>query len=170
MTYSEKVDSSFSILFIQMLNLTVLKVLNFRSQPPFEIQILLLLGALRYHLTVCLPESSFYDLLRNHLWTLPQTFRFKLLQPQHQYLVNSQIPQFFFLINFMTFQKDFLCVEGFPDSSVGKESTYNAGNPPSIPVSGRSAGEGIGCPLQYSWASLVAQLVKNPPAMWETQV
>ena len=130
MTYSEKVDSSFSILFIQMLNLTVLKVLNFRSQPPFEIQILLLLGALRYHLTVCLPESSFYDLLRNHLWTLPQTFRFKLLKPQHQYLVNSQIPQFFFLINFMTFQKDFLCVEGFPDSSVGKESTYNAGNPP----------------------------------------
>ena len=92
MTYSEKVDSSFSILFIQMLNLTVLKVLNFRSQPPFEIQILLLLGALRYHLTVCLPESSFYDLLRNHLWTLPQTFRFKLLKPQHQYLVNSQIP------------------------------------------------------------------------------
>ena len=33
---------------------------------------------------------------------------------------------------------------------------------------GRSAGEGIGYPLQYSWASLVAQLVKNPPAMWET--
>jgi len=35
-------------------------------------------------------------------------------------------------------------------------------------VSGRSAGEGIGYPLQYSWASLVAQLVKNPPAMGET--
>ena len=39
-----------------------------------------------------------------------------------------------------------------------------------ISGSGRSAGEGIGYPLQYSWASLVAQLVKNPPAMWETQV
>ena len=39
-----------------------------------------------------------------------------------------------------------------------------------IPGSGRSAGEGIGCPLQYSWASLVAQLVRNPPAMWETWV
>ena len=39
-----------------------------------------------------------------------------------------------------------------------------------IPESGRSAGEGIGYPLQYSWASLVAQLVKNPPAMWETWV
>ena len=39
-----------------------------------------------------------------------------------------------------------------------------------IPGLGRSAGEGIGYPLQYSWASLVAQLVKNPPAVWETQV
>ena len=60
---------------------------------------------------------------------------------------------------------------GFPDSSVGKESGCNAGDPSSIPGSGRSAGEGIGSPLQYSWASLVAQLVKkNPPAMRETWV
>ena len=59
---------------------------------------------------------------------------------------------------------------GFPDSSVGKESTYNAGDPGSIPGSGRSAGEGIGSPLQCSWAYLVAQLVKNPPAMRETWV
>ena len=42
---------------------------------------------------------------------------------------------------------------GFPDSSVGKESACNAGNPGLIPGSGRSAGEGIGYPLQYSWAS-----------------
>ena len=49
-------------------------------------------------------------------------------------------------------------------------STCNAGNPGSIPGSGRSAGEGIGYPLQYSWASLVAQLVKNPPAMQETWI
>ena len=55
-------------------------------------------------------------------------------------------------------------------SSVGKESACNAGDPGSIPGSGRSAGEGIGYLLQYSWASLVAQLVKNPPAMWETWV
>ena len=34
----------------------------------------------------------------------------------------------------------------------------------------KTAGEGIGYPLQYSWASLVAQLVKNPPAIWETWV
>ena len=59
---------------------------------------------------------------------------------------------------------------GFPDSSVGKESTCNAGDPSSIPRSGRSCGEGIGYPLQYSWAFLVAQLVKNPPAMQETWV
>ena len=58
----------------------------------------------------------------------------------------------------------------FPDSSVGKESTCNAGDPDSIPGSGRSAGEGIVYPLQYAWASLVAQLVKNPPAMHETWV
>ena len=51
---------------------------------------------------------------------------------------------------------------GFPDSSVGKESTCNAGDPGSIPESGRSPGEGIGYPLHYSWASLVVQLVKNP--------
>ena len=44
------------------------------------------------------------------------------------------------------------------------------GDPGSIPGSGRSATEGIGYPLQYSWTSLVAQLIKNPPAMWETWV
>ena len=59
---------------------------------------------------------------------------------------------------------------GFPDSSVGKESTCNAGDPSLIPGLGRSAGEGIGYPLQYSWSSLVAQLVKKPPAMWKSWV
>ena len=59
---------------------------------------------------------------------------------------------------------------GFPDSSVGKESTCNAGDPGLIHGLERSAGEGIGYPLQYSWASLVAQLVKNLPAMQETWV
>ena len=55
-------------------------------------------------------------------------------------------------------------------SSAGKEPACNAGDPGSIPGSGRSSGEGPGYPLQYSWASFVAQLVKNPPAMWETWV
>ena len=60
--------------------------------------------------------------------------------------------------------------KGFPGSSVGKESACNAGDPGSIPGSGRSPGEGIGYPLQYSWASLMAQLVKNPPVMQETWI
>ena len=58
----------------------------------------------------------------------------------------------------------------FPDSSVGEESTCNAGDPGSTLGLGRSPGEGIGYPFQYSWASLVAQLVKNLPAMWEIWV
>ena len=59
---------------------------------------------------------------------------------------------------------------GFLDSSVGKESACKAGDPGLIPGSGRSAGEGIDYPLQYSWACLVALLVKNPPAKWEIWV
>ena len=58
----------------------------------------------------------------------------------------------------------------FPGSSVGKESTCHAGDPGLIPGWGRSPGEGIGYPLQYSWASLVTQLVKNLPATWETWI
>ena len=50
---------------------------------------------------------------------------------------------------------------GFPSGSAGKESACNAGDPSSIPESGRSPGEGNGYPLQYSWDSLVTQLVKN---------
>ena len=55
-------------------------------------------------------------------------------------------------------------------SSAGKESACNAGDPGLIPGSGRTPGEGIGYPLQYSWASLVAQMVKNLTAMWDTWV
>ena len=76
--------------------------------------------------------------------------------------------QFYFLafcfLKLVSFEK------GFPVSSVGKESICNSGDPGLIPGLGRSTGEGIGYPLQYSWASPVAQLVKNPPAMWETWV
>ena len=59
---------------------------------------------------------------------------------------------------------------GFPGSSAGKDCTCNAGDPSSIPGSRRSPGEGIDYPVQYSWASLVAQVVKNLPARWETWV
>ena len=57
---------------------------------------------------------------------------------------------------------------GFPDSSVGKESACNAGDLVSGPGLGRSPGEGLGYSLQYSWASLVAQLIKNLPEMLKT--
>ena len=59
---------------------------------------------------------------------------------------------------------------GFPGSSAGKESACNEGDPGSIPGSGRSPEERMGYALQYSWAFLVAQTVKNPPAMQETWV
>ena len=58
---------------------------------------------------------------------------------------------------------------GLPGGSAGKESACSAEGPSPIPGLGRCP-EVIGYPLQYSWASLVAQLVKNPPAMWETWV
>ena len=64
----------------------------------------------------------------------------------------------------------YLTIQGFPGGSAGKEATCNAGDPGSFPGLGRSTGEGIGYPLQFSWASLVAKTVKNPPAMQETWV
>ena len=59
---------------------------------------------------------------------------------------------------------------GFPSSSAGKESACNAEDSDLIPGSGSSPGEGIGYPLQYSWASMMAQMVKNPPELRETWV
>ena len=68
----------------------------------------------------------------------------------------------------------FFCVRkgktGFPGSLAGKESTYNAGDSNSISGSGSSPGEGIDYPLQYSWASLVVQTVRNLPAVREAWV
>ena len=75
-------------------------------------------------------------------------------------------------MGFITFIYVCMCVcvcthiyMGFPGSSAGEEPAYDAGDPGSIPGSGQSPGEGISYPLRYSWASLVAQMVKNPPAM-----
>ena len=78
-----------------------------------------------------------------------------------------------FLVGKICWRRDWLPTPvflGFPCGSAGKESACNAGDPGSIPGWGRSAGEEIGYPLQYSWAFLVAQLVKNLPAMRETWV
>ena len=78
---------------------------------------------------------------------------------------NNKNPQFSFNSN--TFNSPWT---GFPGSSADKESACNAADPGSIPGLGRFLGEGIGYPLQYSWASLVAQLVKNLPTVRETWV
>ena len=63
-----------------------------------------------------------------------------------------------------------MCSMDFPGSSAGKESACNTGDPGSVPGLGRSREEGIGYAFQYSWASLVAHMVKNLPAVWETWV
>ena len=64
----------------------------------------------------------------------------------------------------------YIHIYGFPGSSAGKENTCDAGDPSLIPGLGTSPGEGIGYPLQYACTFLVAQMVKNPPAMRETWV
>ena len=73
--------------------------------------------------------------------------------------------------SFQNVRRKVYCISidwGFLGSSAGKESTCNAGNPGSILGSRRSPGEGIDYPLQFSWAFLVAQMLKNQPAMRET--
>ena len=70
----------------------------------------------------------------------------------------------------LTFSSLLQCITDFPGSSADKKSACNAGDHSSIPRLGRSPGEWIGCPLQYSWISLVAQTVENPLAMRETWV
>ena len=74
------------------------------------------------------------------------------------------------LVRFLIAFKFSTTLLGFSGGSDGKESASNVGDLDSVPGLGRSAGEGIGYPLWYSWASLVAQLVKNPPTMQEAWV
>ena len=91
------------------------------------------------------------------------------------YVVGFSLSLYFFMANSHRSYIDCYFKKGhmlptlvFPNSSVGKESACNAGDPGSTPGSGRPTGEGRGYPLQHSWASLVTQLVKNLHAMWET--
>ena len=74
------------------------------------------------------------------------------------------------MINWAWIYNHIKILKGFPCSSAGKESTCNAGDPRSVSGLERSVREVIGYPLQYSWASLIAQLVKNLPATRETWV
>ena len=74
------------------------------------------------------------------------------------------------ILGFINKDRITMLILDFPGSSAGKESACNEGDPSWFPGSGRSPGEGIGYPLQYSWASVAAQMFKNPPARWETWV
>ena len=88
----------------------------------------------------------------------------------HSFGLLLRLPPMFICIH--QFFRTFSVLSWFslPTFSVGKETACNGGDPGLIPGWGRSAGEGIGYPLQYSWASLAAQLVKNPPEVWKTWV
>ena len=90
----------------------------------------------------------------------PKVYNTPMCVFQHQQAINSSL----------RIMGPSQVTRGFPDSSVGKEYACNAGDPNSIPGSSRSAGEGIGYPFQYSWASLIAQLVQNPPALQDAWV
>ena len=92
---------------------------------------------------------------------------------QHLLALCLCVTYWYFSQYIITFHYYYICfgaLWAFPGSSVCKESACNAGDPSSISGQGRSAGEQIGYPLQYSWASLVAHMVKNSPAMRETWV
>ena len=76
-------------------------------------------------------------------------------------------PESFSLLQRASFQQLDSFTTGFPNGSVGKESACKAGDPGLIPGSESTPVEGIGYPIQYSWASLMAQTVKNLSVMWE---
>ena len=104
------------------------------------------------------------------LWVVFSVSWWFPLKHESFYFLWSPVSSFLLLFVLLALSKKLWPDVDFPHSSVGKESTCSAGDSGPIPGLGRSAGEGIGYPLQYSWASLVAQLVKNMPAMWETWV
>ena len=112
-----------------------------------------------------------YSKYNTHVWFLKDSFYWVIQAYFFHCFISKEfwnLAQAFVASTEITFP--LYSVKGSPDSSVGKESTCNAGDPRSIPGLGRSARGGIGYPLQSSGASLLAQLVKNPPAKWETWV
>ena len=129
---------------------------------------------------VCAPEDEFVVRLYLSLFSPPQCDFFLTLQCEEGAQLVFRGDCFICSCRFTAFMgggelRILLCQHlepwslklGFPDSSVGRGSACKIGEPGSIPGSARSAGEMISYPLQYSWASLVAQLVKNLPAMRE---
>ena len=115
-----------------------------------------------YHGHLCIPLPQDHVILKQNGRKLIHLWRDSLVAQMVKNLPAILIPAY--ASSSLAF-----CMK-FSNSSVGKESTCNVGDSGSIPRSGRSTGEGIGYPFQCPWASLVAQLVKNLPAMWETWV
>ena len=111
---------------------------------------------------VCVCPFCGFVIWIHKLSHFPPTPSFHLLAVYLSYWVS--------VLSLLCIRCDSRIYQGSLNSSVGKESTCNAGDPGSIPGLGRFAGEGIGYPVQYSWASLVIQLVKNLLAMQETWV
>ena len=112
---------------------------------------------------------SYTTVILSQMWAFgtsdPYSFSFLWTQKKKKWQQDSQLAiwdEYFSPLPFF-----FL---GFPDSSAGKESSCSTGDPSLIPGSERFPGEGVSYQVEYSWASLVAQLVKNPPAMPETLV
>ena len=119
---------------------------------------------------------STHDLLCFSLLTLGVLGSFLTFMHTHLFLESDSVSVYFKIYTRYTlgYQGPLISAfdptQSFPDSSVGEKSICHSGDPSLIPVSGSSAGEVIGFPFQYSLASLVAQLVKNPTAIWETWV
>ena len=116
-----------------------------------------------FHQQTCTREYYLASKTNEHEWILKTLCRAKASY-------KGTHSKRFYLCNTLSNLEIGFFLKGFLDSSVGKESVCNPGDPNSIPGLGRSTEEGIGYPLHYSWVSLVAQLVKNLPAMWETWV
>ena len=124
--------------------------------------------------TPCFPvHHQLLKLAQTHVYQVEQWNKNKI-EPIYFSQIFSPLTKGYYLINnYYSFVHILVWVYvwvGFPDSSVGKESACNGGNRSWIPGLGRSPGEGIDYPLQYSWVSLVAQMVKNLTAMQKTWV
>ena len=109
---------------------------------------------------------------KDNLWSCCYSYvsRYKILGLYAKYFFISYWKCIFYVGAGLLIRKAYLQTLGFPGSSAGKESASKVGNLSSIPGLWRFLGEGIGYPLQYSWASLVVQIVKNPPEMQEAWV
>ena len=112
----------------------------------------------------------FFSFNPKSLWFLFKLYASSIFSARWQYTTDIKIYTSATLSNQGPLTFTFGPSQDLPDSSVGKDSACKAVDISSIPGQGSSAGEGISYPLQHSLASLVAQLVKNPPEMWETWV